>query len=138
MISRQELEGHWDELKGRLQEKWGQLTDDELQQARGNTNQLVGVIERKTGQSRREIEDFIDGMVATGQSKMKEAVETAGRYAGQATDAMREQYDHMAENVRAGYERAGEMVRRSPVESVAVAFGAGIITGVVVGLMMRR
>jgi ElaB/YqjD/DUF883 family membrane-anchored ribosome-binding protein len=69
---------------------------------------------------------------------MKEAVETAGRYAEQASEAFREQYDHAAESVRAGYERAGEMVRRSPVESVAVAFGAGIITGVVVGLMMRK
>jgi ElaB/YqjD/DUF883 family membrane-anchored ribosome-binding protein len=62
----------------------------------------------------------------------------AGRYADQAGEAFREQYDHMAENVRAGYERAGEMVRRSPVESVAVAFGAGIITGVVVGLMLKK
>lgn len=149
MISRQELEGRWDELKGRLQERWGQLTDDDLQQVRGNTNQLVGVIERKTGETRQEIEHFLDEAFSAGGDAVQQAVDTATRYAGQAKEAFREQYDHMAdnmragydqmaENVRAGYDRAGEMVRRSPVESVAVAFGAGIITGVVVGLLMKR
>src|SRR5262245_50957183 len=118
MITRQELEGRWDELKGRLQKRWGQLTDDELQEARGSTTELVGVIERKTGETREEIEDFLENLVASGESVVRQAMDTASEYAGQASEAIRGQYDHMAEGVRAGYERAEQMVRRSPVESV--------------------
>lgn len=138
MITRQELEGRWDELKGRLQKRWGQLTGDELQEARGSTIELVGVIERKTGETREEIEDFLENIAAAGESVVRQAMDTAGEYAGQASEAIRGQYDHMADNVRAGYERAEQMVRRSPVESVAVAFGAGIITGVIVGLVLKK
>lgn len=138
MITRQELEGRWDELKGSLQKRWGQLTDDELQEAKGSSTELVGAIERKTGETRAEIEDFLENFLASGESVVRQAMDTASEYAGQASEAVRDQYDHLAENFRAGYERAGEMVRRSPVESVAVAFGAGIITGVVVGLVLNR
>ena len=34
MITRQELEGHWNQVKGQVKERWGQLTDEELMQAR--------------------------------------------------------------------------------------------------------
>jgi len=144
MITRQELEGKWNEVKGRIQEKWGALTDDELQRVRGNANALVGVIEQKTGASRRVIEEFLDEAIAGGASAVTGAMESAREFAGKATefagkasDKVREQYDEVAESVRAGYEEAEDMVRRKPVESVAVAFGAGIVTGVLVGLLLH-
>lgn len=143
MITRQELEGKWNEVKGRIQEKWGALTDDDLQRVKGNANALVGVIEQKTGASRQAIEEFLDGAIASGASAIGGAMESARQFAnkatdvaGKATEKVREQYDDMAESVRAGYEEAEDMVRRKPVESVAVAFGAGIVTGVLVGLLL--
>jgi len=149
MITRQELEGKWTEVKGRIQEKWGMLTDDELQRVRGNANALVGVIEQKTGATRSAIEEFLDEAVAGGASAITGAMESAREFAGKATDKatefagkasekVRQQYDDVAESVRAGYEEAEEMVRRKPVESVAVAFGAGIVTGVLVGLLLHH
>ena len=36
MVKREEIQGRWNEVKGRLKEHWGQLTDDELQQAKGS------------------------------------------------------------------------------------------------------
>ena len=143
MITRQELEGKWNEVKGRLQEKWGVLTDDDLQRVKGNANALVGVIEQKTGASRQAIEEFLDSAIAGGASAIGGAMESARQlagkatdFAGKATDKVREQYDDVAESVRAGYEEAEDMVRRKPVESVAVAFGAGIVTGVLVGMLL--
>ena len=137
MITRQELEGKWTEVKGRIQEKWGALTDDELQQVRGNTNALVGVIEQKTGESRRAIEEFLDKAIAEGASAVSGALDSAREFAGKASEKVREQYDDVSESVRAGYEEAEQMVRQKPVESVAVAFGAGIVTGVLVGLLLH-
>ena len=137
MVTRQELEGKWNEVKGRIQEKWGALTDDELQRVRGNTTALVGVIEQKTGESRRAIEEFLDKAVADGASAVSGALESAREFAGKASEKVRGQYDDVAESVRAGYEEAEQMVRQKPVETVAVAFGAGIVTGVLVGLLLH-
>lgn len=137
MITRQELEGHWKQVKGRLQERWGQLTDNDLQQAMGDADQLVGVIQQRTGEARSEIEHYLDEVVAGGASAASRAAETAREYAHHAGEAVREGYDHVAENVRSSYDHAQGVVRRNPMESVAVAFGAGIITGVVVGLVLK-
>ncbi len=137
MITRQELEGKWNDVKGRVQERWGEITDDELQQVRGNTNQLVGVIQQKSGEARSAIEDFLEEVVTGDANAAKRVAETAREYAEKASDAFHEQFGQVSDSVRTGYEQAEGMVRRKPVESVAVAFGAGIITGVVVGLVLK-
>jgi ElaB/YqjD/DUF883 family membrane-anchored ribosome-binding protein len=95
------------------------------------------VIQRKTGESRQQIEDFLDEIVAGGASTFEQASETAREYARQASDRFHETYEQASESVRAGYDEAAEMVRRRPAESLAVAFGAGLIAGVIVGLTMR-
>ena len=61
MVNRETLTGNWHEIKGRIQEKWGQVTGDELDQVEGNVEQLVGLIQKKTGQAREKIRDFIRG-----------------------------------------------------------------------------
>lgn len=47
-------------FRGKLKEKWGELTDDDLDRFAGKRDQLVGYIEKKTGQSRQAIRDTID------------------------------------------------------------------------------
>jgi len=136
-VTRQELEGKWNEVKGRLQDRWGQLNDDELQRVRGNATELVGVIQQKTGESRHEIENFLDEVVADGASAVQAAKESAREYSHQAAEALEEGYEQVAESFRRGYGQAEGMVRSRPTESVAVAFGAGIITGVVLGLVLK-
>jgi len=54
--TRLKWEGRWDQLKGRVKEFWGQLTDDDLAEAEGDYDQLVGMIEERTGEQRAEIE----------------------------------------------------------------------------------
>jgi len=45
------MHGNWDQLKGRIKESWGVLTDDDLDRAEGKIDRLVGVIKEKTGES---------------------------------------------------------------------------------------
>ena len=137
MITRQELEGHWNQVKGQVKERWGQLTDEELMQGRGSADQLVGVIEQKTGESRRAIEDFLEQAIEDGTGAVQQLTDNARAYADQAGESLRNQYEQMSEKSRSGYSEAEHMVQRKPVESVAVAFGAGILTGVIVGLVLR-
>ncbi|MFG0336317.1 MAG: CsbD family protein [Maioricimonas sp. JB049] len=137
MITRQELEGQWNEVKGQVKERWGQLSDDDLARAEGNADQLVGVIQQKTGESRSNIEEFLQKAIDDGASTMDQVARTARAYAEQASEKYQETIEQVSGQVEASYAEAEAMVQRKPVESVAVAFGAGIITGVVVGLALQ-
>lgn len=54
-------EGRWDQLKGKVKESWGELTDDDLDVQEGQYDQLVGRIEERTGEQSQEIRRRIDG-----------------------------------------------------------------------------
>lgn len=53
-------EGKWRQLKGRIQEKWGDLTDDEVDQFEGNREQFYGRLQEKYGLAREEAEEAIE------------------------------------------------------------------------------
>jgi uncharacterized protein YjbJ (UPF0337 family) len=53
---RLEMEGKWDQARGRVKEAWGALTDDDLDRTEGKKDRLVGVIKEKTGESVDTIE----------------------------------------------------------------------------------
>lgn len=52
----QQLEGKWDQLRGRVKETWGDLTDDELDRTEGKWDRVVGTIKERTGETREAIE----------------------------------------------------------------------------------
>ncbi|MGH8949801.1 MAG: CsbD family protein [Acidimicrobiia bacterium] len=53
-------EGRWDQLKGKARQAWGNLTDDDLDVAEGNYEELIGRIKEKTGESAEEIRDRLE------------------------------------------------------------------------------
>ena len=60
MIDRQTLEGHWKELVRYLKKRWGEVSDYELQEARGDIQELLGLLQSKTGWTRKRIEAELD------------------------------------------------------------------------------
>jgi uncharacterized protein YjbJ (UPF0337 family) len=48
------LKGQWTQLKGRLREQWGKLTDDDVDQIQGHSEQLIGKIQERYGVARDE------------------------------------------------------------------------------------
>jgi len=46
-----EFEGKWDQMRGRVKEAWGVLTDDDLDRTEGKRDRLVGTIKEKTGET---------------------------------------------------------------------------------------
>ncbi len=54
-----EIKGNWNIAKGKLKQKWGDLTDDDLDYAEGKQEELVGRIQKRTGQTREEVEKAI-------------------------------------------------------------------------------
>ena len=47
MVTQDILQGNWEEIKGKLRKKWGQLTDNDLAQQVGNVEQLTGLIQAR-------------------------------------------------------------------------------------------
>lgn len=137
MVTRAELKGQWNQIKGRIREKWGEITDNDFERVAGNADQLVGMIEKKTGTARKEIEEFLDDILEQGGNAIQDAAESVREYASHATEAARKQYDRIAHNLEDGYESARETVRARPVESVGVVFAAGLVAGALVSLLIR-
>ena len=54
-----EIKGDWNIIKGKMKEKWGNLTDNDLEYAEGKMDETIGRIQKKTGQSREEIQKAI-------------------------------------------------------------------------------
>jgi uncharacterized protein YjbJ (UPF0337 family) len=50
-----EIKGNWNQLKGKLKEEYGELTDDDLTYTEGKEDQLVGRLQKKLGKSRDEV-----------------------------------------------------------------------------------
>jgi len=51
-----QIEGNWKQLKGKALEKWGEITDDEMDVIAGKKGQLVGKIQARYGMSKEEAE----------------------------------------------------------------------------------
>jgi uncharacterized protein YjbJ (UPF0337 family) len=58
------IEGRFDELKGRVVEAWGVITDDDVARANGQADQLMGIIKRRTGETAEAIEAKFDELLA--------------------------------------------------------------------------
>ena len=138
MINAQTLQGQWNEIKGTLKQHWGALTNDDLRVFNGNVDQLVGLIQRKTGESRDAVHKYLEDVTADASSIVSSAVETARGVVDRASGAVHDAYDGVSDRMRDRYADAEEMVRSRPVESIAFAFGAGVFAGIIVGLVMRH
>jgi uncharacterized protein YjbJ (UPF0337 family) len=63
------LEGKWKQLRGSIREKWGQLTDDEVDQIAGKRDRLSGFLQERYGytqvEAEQQIDDFLENWEAT-------------------------------------------------------------------------
>ena len=137
MTNQQILEGNWNEIKGKIRQRWGQLTDDDLPQIRGDAEQIIGAIQRKTGEKREAIERFLQEVSGSAASAVGTAAEAVCDYAQHASETVQHAASQAADQVRAGYNEAERFVRDRPGESMLVCFGVGLITGVVIALSLR-
>ena len=65
------FEGKWKEMRGQIKVWWGKLTDDDLEQANGNAEQIVGLLQQKYGYTRQRAEEEFNRRL----EEVKEAVD---------------------------------------------------------------
>lgn len=60
------IEGNWKQFTGKVKEKWGDLTDDEIAQVNGKRDQLEGLVQKKYGyakdKARAEVDTWSSGL----------------------------------------------------------------------------
>jgi len=56
-MNRDQMEGRWVQVKGRLKQKWGKLTDDDLDRLEGKWDQLAGLVQERYGLARERAEE---------------------------------------------------------------------------------
>ena len=56
------INGNWNQLKGKVKQEFGNLTDDDLTYAEGQEDELLGRIQKKTGKIKEEVKKFIDSI----------------------------------------------------------------------------
>jgi uncharacterized protein YjbJ (UPF0337 family) len=57
-----QLKGSWNEVKGKLKQKYGQLTDDDLKFAEGKDDELLGRLQQKLGKTKEELRKEIESL----------------------------------------------------------------------------
>ena len=58
-----QIKGNWKQLKGQIKERWGKLTDDDLDQIEGKRDILIGRIQERYGIGREQAERDVDALV---------------------------------------------------------------------------
>jgi uncharacterized protein YjbJ (UPF0337 family) len=56
------IKGNWNIIKGKLRQKYANLTDDDLKYAEGKEEEMLGRLQKKLGKSREEVEEIISGL----------------------------------------------------------------------------
>lgn len=147
-INEQTLQGNWNEFKGKVRETWGDLSNDDLDRARGNLEQLVGIIQQKTGETKEQISQKLEELGAGSQAMLADASEAVRNAAAQvservqaasqqAAESMQAASEEAAKQVQAGYIQTKRVVTQRPIESMAVVFGVGLLTGIIAGMISR-
>ena len=61
-MNKLEFKGSWNEIKGKLKQSYGNLTDDDLVFAEGKDDELLGRLQKKLGKSKDEVKRMIEGL----------------------------------------------------------------------------
>jgi uncharacterized protein YjbJ (UPF0337 family) len=72
------VEGNWKQFTGQARQKWGKLTDDDLQVVAGKRDELVGLIEERYGIDKDEAQQEADEWAKALREEQK--TERAGRF----------------------------------------------------------
>lgn len=61
-MEKQQLKGTWNELKGKLKQKYANLTDDDLKYEEGKDDELYGRLQQRLGKTKEDIKREIDNL----------------------------------------------------------------------------
>lgn len=130
MVHREILAQQWGEVCAQLKQKWSALSDEDFSACEESAERLVEKIQEKTGESREVIEQFLSQVA-------EEAAAAAGEFRDKLQGKVQQAAAHAADSAHQGYAAAERAVQERPGQSLAVAFGLGVATGVGLAILLR-
>jgi uncharacterized protein YjbJ (UPF0337 family) len=129
------LEGDWKQLRGRVKQRWGKLTDDDLTAISGRRDQLEGKIQERYGyarsQARKEIEDwyrstesYLADEIDDIRTELQSLAASVGRIANKQIGRAQVRATEAAHEAEAA-------IARNPLTAIAIAVGLGFLLGVI-------
>ena len=73
------LKGNWNEIKGKMKQQWGKLTDDDFTRIEGNVDEVVGRIQQAYGYTKEKAISEFNAFKENTLSKLDKKADTAGR-----------------------------------------------------------
>ena len=58
------VKGNWNQIKGKIKQEYGEITDDELTYEEGKEDELLGRLQEKMGKTKQEVKDYIDDIAS--------------------------------------------------------------------------
>jgi uncharacterized protein YjbJ (UPF0337 family) len=68
-MNKLQIKGDWNIAKGKIKQKWASLTDNDLQFVDGKEDELIGRIQKRTGEAREEVERALEEFCDSSQAK---------------------------------------------------------------------
>lgn len=137
------FDGSWNKIKGKLKQKYSQLTDDDLNFAEGKGEELLGRLQSKLGVTQDALTDLLNEMKdAAGhfgdgvRAKVSEATARVGEVVEdvktRVTEAAEEAYDSARRRAHSLQESAEGYVSDQPVKALLIALGVGFFAGILI------
>ena len=128
------LEGNWKQTKGRVKERWGKLTDDDLTAIAGRRDQLEGMIQERYGYAKERARKEIDDWYRSMESNLVEQIESLRSGIQDLSSTVeriaKEQMPRARSKATEALSDAEEAVQRNPLAVVVIALGLGFLIGV--------
>ncbi len=133
----------WNRIKGKLKQKYAQLTDDDLMFVEGKGQELLGRLQARLGLSEaalvgllHELKDSSETLGETVREKVSEAATRVGEVAADAkakfVEGAGDACDEVSRRAHSLAEKARHYVARQPVKSLLTALAVGFVAGMVV------
>jgi uncharacterized protein YjbJ (UPF0337 family) len=137
------FDGSWNRIKGKLKQKYAQLTDDDLIFAEGKGQELLGRLQARLGLSEaaavgllHELKDSAKTLGETVREKLSEAAAQAGEVVEDAkaklAEGAGEACDEVSKRAHSLAEKAQHYVARKPVKALLTALAVGFVAGMIV------
>ena len=128
------VEGNWKQMKGRVKERWGKLTDDDLTAIAGRRDQLEGMIQERYGyakeRARREIEDWLHSIESNLAEQLESLRSGIEELSSTVERIAKEQLPRARSKATDALTDAEEAVKRNLLVVAAIALGLGLLIGV--------
>ena len=108
--------GKMKQFEGSIRKKWGKISSKDLEQVKGNRDNLIGLIQEKYGDAKEVIEEGLNEIFNS--SSVQDTIDAAY----EKKDEVVEYAQHLSENLT-------DQVKNNPLASVLIGVGVGFIVG---------